>query len=85
MTIWYVDCYDLSCAWTKKEDAIKYFENEAKGCEWVYKYEDIEALSLDNENFIVAHIQGNEDYEDFTVTIEPIFLDEKPYWDVKEK
>lgn len=84
MKIWYVDCDDLSCAWTKKEDAIKYFEAEAKNCNWEYKYQYKEAL-LDNDMFVTARVKCvyEEAEEIFYVDIYSIFLDEKPYWTIE--
>ena len=80
MTIWYVDCEALSCAWTKKEDAIKYFEEIAKESNWNYTYTYEESLE-DNDYFVDIECSWTDENGEcfFNVIICSIFLDEKPY------
>ena len=77
MKIWYVDCEDLSCAWTEKKDAINYFKTLAEENEWTY-YFPFEK-SLENNDYYVDIVCTYQE-DTFRVIIHPIYLDEKPYW-----
>lgn len=76
MTVYYVEmpfgCNDLDCIWTKKEDAINYFFEEAKNNGWQCS----ENYATEND-FEIFQCECN----DLGVaSIYPMFLDEKPYF-----
>lgn len=77
MDIWYVDCDDLSCAWTNRKDAINYVKGEAKNCGWkldlAYGYEDCES------DYLIYNARC-KNKPSFIIRILPIFLDKKPYF-----
>lgn len=79
MLIWLVNCEDLTCAWTKREDAIKYFKEEAKKCEWHYKI--VWGSEEEKDWWVEYKIWTDDDPKPDRVTIESVFLDEKPYLD----
>ena len=77
--IWYVSCEDLSCAWTKKEDAIKYVKGEAERCGWIFLA--CEGVEEDN-SYLIYHYKCEHKYTDdeyFEVPIYPTFFNQKPY------
>ena len=76
MTIWYVDCEDLSCAWTQREDAIKYFYEQVKRCEWLIS--NITGQENEKDDFLIYTCVYKQDT--FEVKIVPISYNEKPYW-----
>lgn len=81
--IWYVDFGDLSCAWTKREDAVNYVHEEAKRLQADIKITD--GAEYDPNYGYVEYIITYKEYDNSTqietVTIINTFLDEKPYWD----
>ena len=83
MKIWYVDCDDLSCAWTKKEDAINYLKEEAKNCNWKIHFPFPKSITDEYMYVDVICTWEDPEFEEsntFHVGIYPIFLDEKPYF-----
>jgi len=76
--IWYVEFTDLSCAWTKREDAISYFYNECKRIGATAELQ--EGDEKDDSSYLIYHITYDDGkYEDETIWILPLFLDQKPY------
>lgn len=76
--IWYVEFTDLSCAWTKKEDAISYFYNECKRLGATPELE--EGDEKDDDSYLIYHITyDNKEFEDEVIFIIPVFLNQKPY------
>ncbi len=76
MTIWYVDCNDLSCAWTNRKDAIDYVKEEAKNCDWEL---DLTYGDEDCESDYLIYRARYKNRPSFPIYILPTFLNEKPY------
>lgn len=77
MKIWYVNTdMENSCAWSTKKQAIQYFKDECSDLNWPWK---ILAGNEENENDCVTY-EIKTSGGDFCVWIEPLFLDEKPYF-----
>ncbi len=77
MKIWYVNTdMENSCAWSTKKQAIQYFKDECLDLNWPWK---ILAGDEENENDCVTY-EIKTGVDDFCVWIEPLFLDEKPYF-----
>ena len=79
--VWFVTFFpagmrDLECAWTSKNDAIEYFKNEAKNCGWEYHTPN---ENEDDDNSIIFYCRGED--STFTVSINKLYIDCKPYWD----
>ena len=78
MKIWLVNFDDLTCAWTKREDAISYFHNELKRINASIVIQDgNEKESNDALIYSILYEDGSRE----EVVILPTFLDTKPYWD----
>lgn len=86
MKVWYVDCgkgvaEDLNCAWTNRTNAIAYLKEQAEDCEWQLSSTPIVGEEKDKESYVI-YLASNE-YEKWTVSVTPLFVDEKPYWFTK--
>lgn len=83
MRVWYVDCgkgiaEDLNCAWTDRTDAITYLKEQAEDCKWHLSSTPIVGTEENKESYVI-YLASNE-YEQWTVGVTPLFVDEKPYW-----
>jgi hypothetical protein len=77
MDIWYVDCDDLSCAWTKKKDAVNYVKEEAKNCGW--KLTLVQGFEKSETDYLIYYAKC-KNKPNFIIKVLPTFLDEKPYF-----
>ena len=78
MKIWLVDSGDeLTCAWTKRSDAIDYFYEEVKRCKWSIIY--VAGEEKEEDDYLIYTCKFENEF--FTIKIVPLWYDEKPYID----